>query len=224
MEQYCLGFEKKQMKVFLSLLCFFYCNINAETNKTHITLQHQRPRRAMLAGHGDVWTMKSEDRLDGNLLATGYFYNGLNGKNLGRTLGINNNSTITIEPNQQGSVDSQFLVRTPDDVPASEAMFDLSYFSKHAGVMFSWFQHLDGIEEGFHSAFHMPVIVSHHQIKLDVIREVFDENAKSSITDFLAGKDGKRMTGNLAEPLAFGKIIKGHHIVHGIADIEFLLG
>jgi hypothetical protein len=59
---------------------------------------------------------------------------------------------------------------------------------------------------------------------MDIVQEVIDDNAKTSLIDFFAGKDGKRIPNNLSERLSFGKIIKGHHLVHGIADIQFLLG
>jgi hypothetical protein len=206
---------------------FFYSFFSlafAQTNKTRITLQHQRPRRAMLAAYSDVWMLKSEDRLDGSILGTGFFYNGLNGKDLGQALGINNSSVITIKPNSVEAVDSRFMVRTPTTMPTSALTFDLGCQVKRAGVMLSYFQRLDGVEEGFYTSFHMPVMVDHRQIKMPILHEVIDENGKQGILDYLAGKEGRRLATNLAEPLSFGKIIPGHHFTHGIADLEWVLG
>lgn len=211
-------------KRFIVLL-FFAELLDAQTNKTELTLQHQRNILATDAGYRDVRYMKSEDRLDGSILATGFFYNGVNGAELGKVFGVNNNSQIILKPGNNGLVDSQYLVRTPVHLPgSSEVDLKLDCIERRGGIKFSYFQHLDGIEEGFYFAFHMPVLVVDRQIKALFSNEIIDENGKLSLSDFFAGKEGKRISQNLAEPLAFGKIVHGHNIIHGIADLEFLFG
>jgi hypothetical protein len=212
----------KSSFVFILFLSHF---LAAQTNKTHLTLQHQRNVVAAEAGYRDVHHMKSEDRLDGSLLATGFFYHGINSRELGKVFGVNNNEVISFKPGNNGMVNSEFIIRTPFDLPGnSESTMTLGMIEKRGGVKLSYFQHLDGIEEGFYFAFHLPVVLVDHRTRVAFTDEVLDEHGKGKLSDFFAGRDGKRITQNIADPLAFGKIVHGHNIVHGIADLEFLFG
>jgi hypothetical protein len=207
-------------------------------NKTFISFRDQHHNAATLAGYSDVRSMKSEDRLDGSLLATGFFTASMRGNELGEAYGAAGLNDFLIGPGHvepplntyvPDTVNSKFIARSPttDFLPpdnTSQVELLLTPEQKIGGAKFSYYQHLEGIEEGLYFAVHVPVLFVRNNIKPTFSREVIDPIVNMSLEDFFAGEASSKTPGNLMNPLTKSKIVQGGHSKGGVADVQIVLG
>lgn len=201
------------------------------TNKTFLSFRDQHHNTATLAGYSDVRSMKSEDRLDGSLLATGFFTASMRGNELGEAYGAAGLNDFLVGTNAADNVNAAFITRSPTPVGdlfppdnVSQVELKLAPEQKVGGAKFSYYQHLEGIEEGLYFAVHVPVLFVRNNIKPTFSREVVDPIVNMSLEDFFAGEGSSKTPGNLMNPLTKSKIDQGGRSKGGVADVQIVLG